>query len=237
MITFEKKVLPQPNQVQFHTGDQEYRYPSGARVMVVGLDDPSKIGSTEFDIVYVNEATELDEDDWGMLLRGLRNGQLSYQQIIADCNPERSRTLVEAAVQCWCDTFAGVHPPGQPGALRSCTECVDGVRNGVPEDAGFSEGVHVPAAPTGIVGGSGGHVLHRLGIHNCMSVPHSRYQHIGRGGLRWITDSLRLSVACGLRESRDATDLRVPGSCVFRGWTPRPGPGAAHCGVQQRRGS
>ena len=87
MITFEKKVLPQPNQVQFHTGDQEYRYPSGARVMVVGLDDPSKIGSTEFDIVYVNEATELDEDDWGMLLRGLRNGQLSYQQIIADCNP------------------------------------------------------------------------------------------------------------------------------------------------------
>jgi len=51
------------------------------------MDDADKIGSTEFDVVYVQEATELDEDDWSMLLRGLRNGVLSYQQIIADCNP------------------------------------------------------------------------------------------------------------------------------------------------------
>lgn len=87
MTTFENKVLPQPNQVKFHEGDQEYRYPSGARIMVAGLDDPDKIGSTEFDIVYCQEATELDEDDWAMLLRGLRNGVLSYQQIISDCNP------------------------------------------------------------------------------------------------------------------------------------------------------
>src|SRR5262252_10576088 len=87
MTTLETKVLPVPNQVRFHEGDQEYRYPSGARIMVAGLDDPEKIGSTEFDLVYVQEATELDEDDWGMLLRGLRNGVLSYQQIIADCNP------------------------------------------------------------------------------------------------------------------------------------------------------
>ena len=87
MTTFEDKVLPQPSSVRFHEGDQEYRYPSGARIMVAGLDDSDKIGSTEFDIVYVQEATELDEDDWGMLLRGLRNGVLSYQQLIADCNP------------------------------------------------------------------------------------------------------------------------------------------------------
>lgn len=87
MTTLETKVLPVPNQVRFHEGDQEYRYPSGAKVMVAGLDDPEKIGSTEFDLVYVQEATELDEADWGMLLRGLRNGVLSYQQIIADCNP------------------------------------------------------------------------------------------------------------------------------------------------------
>lgn len=87
MTTLETKVLPQPHQVRFHEGDQEYRYPSGARIMVAGMDDSDKIGSTEFDIVYVQEATELEEDDWAMLLRGLRNGVLSYQQIIADCNP------------------------------------------------------------------------------------------------------------------------------------------------------
>lgn len=87
MVTFETKVLPKPNRVRFHEGDQEYRYPSGARIMVAGLDDPEKVGSTEFDLVYVQEATELEADDWGMLLRGLRNGVLSYQQLIADCNP------------------------------------------------------------------------------------------------------------------------------------------------------
>jgi len=87
MVTMETKVLPQPNAVMFHTGDQEYRYPSGARIVVAGLDDAEKLASTEFDLVYVNEATELEADDWGMLLRGLRNGVLPYQQIMADCNP------------------------------------------------------------------------------------------------------------------------------------------------------
>lgn len=87
MVTFETKVLPQPNAVMFHTGDQEYRYPSGARIVVAGLDDAEKLASTEFDLIYVNEATELEADDWGMLLRGLRNGVLPYQQIMADCNP------------------------------------------------------------------------------------------------------------------------------------------------------
>lgn len=87
-VTFETKVLGRyKNAVHFHTGDQEYRYPNGARVVVAGLDDPEKVGSTEFDLVYVQEATELDEDDWGMLLRGLRNGVLPYQQLLADCNP------------------------------------------------------------------------------------------------------------------------------------------------------
>ena len=87
MVTFETKVLPQPSAVMFHTGDQEYRYPSGARIVLAGLDDAERLASTEFDLIYVNEATELESDDWGMLLRGLRNGVLGYQQIIADCNP------------------------------------------------------------------------------------------------------------------------------------------------------
>jgi hypothetical protein len=88
MITLEEKVLPQPSGVHFHTGDQEFRYPGGARIVVAGLDDPRKILSTEFDLIYVQEATELDEQDWGILLTRLRNGVLGYQQLIADCNPD-----------------------------------------------------------------------------------------------------------------------------------------------------
>ena len=87
MVTFEEKVLPSGNIVRFHEGDQEYRYPNGARIMVSGLDDAEKLKSTEFDCVYVQEATELDSDDWGLLLRGLRNGVLGYQQLMGDCNP------------------------------------------------------------------------------------------------------------------------------------------------------
>jgi PBSX family phage terminase large subunit len=87
MVTFETKVLPSPTSVRFHHEDQEYRYPTGARIIVGGLDDPEKIKSTEFDLIYVQEATELTEVDWGMLLSRLRNGVLSYHQLMADCNP------------------------------------------------------------------------------------------------------------------------------------------------------
>jgi phage terminase large subunit len=87
LVTFESKVLPQPSGVRFWTEDQEYRYPGGAVVALAGLDDPEKVKSTEFDIIYVQEATELDQNDWELLVSRLRNGVLSYQQLIADCNP------------------------------------------------------------------------------------------------------------------------------------------------------
>ena len=88
LVTFNDKVLPpQPNGVWFHHEDQEFRYPNGSRVIVAGLDDPRKILSTDFDLVYVQEATELEENDWQILLTRLRNNALSYQQILGDCNP------------------------------------------------------------------------------------------------------------------------------------------------------
>jgi PBSX family phage terminase large subunit len=87
LVTFEEKVLPKPSGVRFWTEDQEYRYASGAIVAVCGLDDPEKIKSTEFDMIYVQEATELEQLDWELLVSRLRNGVLSYQQLMGDCNP------------------------------------------------------------------------------------------------------------------------------------------------------
>jgi phage terminase large subunit len=43
--------------------------------------------STEYDIVYVQEATELNEHDWELLITRLRGRALEYTQIIGDCNP------------------------------------------------------------------------------------------------------------------------------------------------------
>jgi phage terminase large subunit len=44
--------------------------------------------STEFDMIYVQEAVELQEQDWESLTTRLRNGAMPYQQLGADTNPD-----------------------------------------------------------------------------------------------------------------------------------------------------
>lgn len=88
MTTFERQVLHPLDRVSFHTSTQEYRYANGSIVVVGGLDKPTKIMSSEYDFIYLQEATEATEDDWEMLLTRLRNGVMPYQQLMADCNPD-----------------------------------------------------------------------------------------------------------------------------------------------------
>lgn len=88
LVTFEQKVLHELDGVQFHTTQQAYLYPNGSTIVVGGLDKPQKVMSTEYDLVYVQEATELLENDWESLTTRLRNGVLPYQQLLADCNPD-----------------------------------------------------------------------------------------------------------------------------------------------------
>lgn len=86
--TFNRYVLPSNSfKVIWRATEQEYRYPNGSKVVVHGLDDVEKTKSLEADIIFVNEATELEEADWETLLRALRNGVLPFQQLIADTNP------------------------------------------------------------------------------------------------------------------------------------------------------
>lgn len=88
MVTFENAVLPQDTPVYFHGGDYEYRYPNGSVLVCGGMDKASKIMSTDYDVIYVMEATELTEDDWEQLTTRCRYGKVPYQQVIADCNPD-----------------------------------------------------------------------------------------------------------------------------------------------------
>lgn len=67
----------------------QYRFTNGSVIVVGGMDKATKIMSSEYDLIYVQEATELVEDDWEALTTRLRNGRLSFQQIIGDCNPDR----------------------------------------------------------------------------------------------------------------------------------------------------
>ena len=88
MVTFENKVLPTPTAIPYNHESQEYRYPNGSCLVVGGMDKASRIMSSEYDIIYVQEATELTEDDIEYLLTRLRNGVMPYQQLIMDCNPD-----------------------------------------------------------------------------------------------------------------------------------------------------
>lgn len=65
-----------------------YRYKNGSTVVIGGLDKVSKIMSAEYDVIYVQEATELTLNDWEALTTRLRNWQVSFQQLLADCNPQ-----------------------------------------------------------------------------------------------------------------------------------------------------
>lgn len=63
-------------------------YPNGAKVLLGGMDNPMKIMSAEYDLMYIQEATELTEDAWEKCTTRLRNGKTTMQQLLADCNPQ-----------------------------------------------------------------------------------------------------------------------------------------------------
>lgn len=93
--TWRKFVLAEAlstGEVTFYGGSAQeapqYRYRNGSRVFVGGMDKATRIMSSEYDVAYVQEATELSEDDFEAITTRLRNHQISFQQIIADCNPD-----------------------------------------------------------------------------------------------------------------------------------------------------
>jgi phage terminase large subunit len=96
LVTWRKQVAKEAINagiVNFYGGSAEepaqYRYrDNGSVVAIAGLDKASKVMSTEWDVVFVQEATELTKDDWESLTTRLRNGRTSFQQLIADCNPD-----------------------------------------------------------------------------------------------------------------------------------------------------
>lgn len=95
IATYQGKVQPERYGVYPFGGNKfypaEYRYPNGSVILVVGMDKADKVLSTEFDMIYVNEATEIRESDWETLRGRLRNGVIPYQMIYGDLNPSGVR--------------------------------------------------------------------------------------------------------------------------------------------------
>lgn len=96
LVTWREKVAKEGIEngvLKFFGGSAEepaaYRYSNGSTLVIGGMDKATKIMSSEYDIIFVQEATELFEDDWEALTTRLRNGVVSFQQLIGDCNPDK----------------------------------------------------------------------------------------------------------------------------------------------------
>jgi len=94
LVTWRKHVIPPAVKcglLNYYGGSAveppQYRFANGSSVMLGGMNNADRVLSTEYDMIYVQEATELALVDWETLVSRLRNGRISYQQIIADSNP------------------------------------------------------------------------------------------------------------------------------------------------------
>lgn len=91
LVTFEREVLP-PTHAALRGPTKEtrtsYKWPNGSETDLIGLDNPDKFRSGQWDQIFVFEATMVQESQYEMLLHRLRNFVLPWQQIIADTNPD-----------------------------------------------------------------------------------------------------------------------------------------------------
>lgn len=67
----------------------QYVYANGSVIVVGGMDNPDKVMSAEYDVIFCQEATDFTLDDWEKCNSRLRNGRVSFQQLLADCNPQQ----------------------------------------------------------------------------------------------------------------------------------------------------
>lgn len=92
--TWELDVIPPGSEVlqgPLRAHRQSYKLENESEMAVGGLDNPTRLYSTDWDIIYVQECTELTEDEWERLRRGLRNWKVPVQMLMGDCNPESER--------------------------------------------------------------------------------------------------------------------------------------------------
>lgn len=93
-VTFEQEILPLDGMESIAAGASRrnrssYKYPSGSEIVLGGLDQPTRIASTAWDIAFVNETIELQEDGFetvgSRLNRPGRDARFGF--LIADTNP------------------------------------------------------------------------------------------------------------------------------------------------------
>jgi hypothetical protein len=151
LVTFEDKVLGPWWRERIAANcqrrvRQSYTYPNGSELVVGGLDKPSKVMSTEYDLAYVQEAIELTEGDWESLNSRVRNGVMRYQQLFGDTNPDAPTHWIKRRAEGGQLRLLESPPRGQPGLLGPRDERLDGEGPGVHRAARPADRAAVPPA-------------------------------------------------------------------------------------------
>jgi phage terminase large subunit len=91
--TFERVIEGAPVVPYGGEKPEKYNYANGSVIWVGGMDKADKVLSSERDFVYVNQAEELEVDDWEKLATRTtgRAAVMPYTQLMGDCNPGGSR--------------------------------------------------------------------------------------------------------------------------------------------------
>ena len=95
LVTYEQEVLPADGCEKIADGAGRshrhvYHYPSGSEIVVGGLDrNPTRILSTAWDIVFANEAIELQQEVWETIGTRLNRPGRDHRfgWLLGDTNP------------------------------------------------------------------------------------------------------------------------------------------------------
>lgn len=93
LVTFERDVLgpdhPILRRSRVHRLNRaSYPFGNGSEIVLGGMDRPDKVLSSDYDLIYVPEATDLELGDWETLSGRIgRTAKVPLQQIGGDCNP------------------------------------------------------------------------------------------------------------------------------------------------------
>ena len=101
MMTYEMQVLPEGHYLlngALRSHRQKHTYATTSEIIWGGLDKPGKMMSTEYDIIYIQEALDVSRADVDTLKTRLRSGTLPYQQLIMDYNPGDPMHWIHQAV-------------------------------------------------------------------------------------------------------------------------------------------
>ena len=91
--TFERDVLDRTYLARRNKSEHWYELTNGSRIYFLGLDPdpvtgvPSKVGSLDLAWAGVDEAVELTQGDWIMILGRLRDPRIDWWQVAAATNP------------------------------------------------------------------------------------------------------------------------------------------------------